>query len=75
MNTGPDGTGKARSNQRLQLWKVDTGAAGAGRHGRESLRRLASKEASQINGGLIAESKGHFDSTGYERRLKHRVEG
>jgi hypothetical protein len=23
MNTGPDGTGKARANQRLQLWKVD----------------------------------------------------
>ena len=26
------------------------------------------------NAGLIAESKGHFDSTEYERQLKHRTD-
>ena len=28
-----------------------------------------------INNGLIAESKGHFDSAEYERQLKHGVDG
>ena len=27
------------------------------------------------NGGLVAESKGHFDSAEYERQLKHGVDG
>ncbi len=41
---------KTRSNQRLELWKID-------------------------NAGLIAESKGHFDSAAYERQLKQGVDG
>jgi len=48
---------------------------GAGRHGRESPRGLASREGEPINDGLIAESRGNFDTAEYERQLKHGVDG
>jgi hypothetical protein len=37
--------------------------------------RISGNERWQFdNAGLIAESKGHFDSTEYERQLKHRID-
>ena len=35
-NTGPGGTGNPVRISGYELWKIDNGAGGAGRHGRES---------------------------------------
>jgi hypothetical protein len=48
----------------------DPGPGGTGKR-----VRISGYEVWKIdNSGLIAESKGHFDSADYERQLKHGVE-
>jgi hypothetical protein len=37
----------------------------------EKPERIGEQGGESINHGLIAESKGHFDSAEYERQLKH----
>ncbi len=50
---------------------TNTGPGGTGKR-----VRISGYEIWKIdNGGLIAESKGHFDSAEYERQLKHGVDG
>lgn len=49
--------------------------AGAGRHGRERPERVGDQGGESINGGLIAESKGHFGAAEYKCQLKHEVDG
>ena len=52
------------------LTGTDTGLGGTGKR-----VRISGYERWQFdNAGLIAESKGHFDSAEYERQLKHRVD-
>ena len=53
------------------LTGTNTGPGGAGKR-----VRLSGYELWKIdNDGLIAESKGHFDSAEYERQLKHGIDG
>ncbi len=53
------------------LTGTNTGPGGTGKR-----VRISGYEIWKIdNGGLIAESKGHFDSAEYERQLKHGVDG
>jgi predicted ester cyclase len=53
------------------LTGTNTGPGGTGKRVRISGYELWKIE----NDGLIAESKGHFDSAEYERQLKHGVDG
>jgi predicted ester cyclase len=50
---------------------TNTGPGGTGKRVRISGHELWKID----NDGLIAESKGHFDSAAYERQLKHGVDG
>ena len=52
------------------LTGTNTGPGGTGKRVRISGCELWKTE----NDGLIAESKGHFDSAEYERQLKHGVD-
>jgi len=53
------------------LTGTNTGPSGTGKR-----VRISGYELWKIgNDGLIAESKGHFDSAEYERQLKHGVDG
>ena len=53
------------------LTGINTGPGGTGKR-----VRISGYELWKIdNDGLIAESKGHFDSAEYERQLKHGVDG
>jgi hypothetical protein len=50
---------------------INTGSGGT-----EKRVRISGYDLWKIdNDGLIAESKGHFDSAEYERQLKHGVDG
>jgi SnoaL-like polyketide cyclase. len=53
------------------LTGTNTGPGGTGKRVRISGYKLWQFD----NAGLIAESKGHFDSREYERQLKHGVDG
>jgi hypothetical protein len=53
------------------LTGINTGSGGT-----EKRVRISGYDLWKIdNDGLIAESKGHFDSAEYERQLKHGVDG
>jgi hypothetical protein len=76
-NTGPGGTGKRVRISGYELWKIDNEAGGSratstgGPGSRPGRSAVGEQGGESINGGLIAESKGHFDSADYERQLKH----
>jgi uncharacterized protein (TIGR02246 family) len=74
-NTGPGGTGKRVRISGYELWKIDNGAGGSRATWTGKPERVGEQGCESINGGLIAESKGHFDSAEYERQLKHGVDG
>jgi predicted ester cyclase len=62
----PDGT-----KFHWTLTGTNTGPGGTGKR-----VRISGYELWKIdNDGLIAESKGHFDSAEYERQLKHGIDG
>ena len=64
-----------------ELWEIDNGAGGSrttwtgGPGSRPGWSADGEQGGESINDGLIAESKGHFDSAEYERQLKHGVDG
>ena len=58
-----------------ELWKIDNGAGGSRTTWTGKPERVGEQGGESINDGLIAESKGHFDSAEYERQLKHGVDG
>ena len=68
-NTGPGGTGKRVRISGYELWKIDNGAGGSRATWTGKPERVGEQGGESINGGLIAESKGHFDSAEYERQL------
>jgi predicted ester cyclase len=70
-NTGPGGTGKRVRISGYELWKIDNGAGGSRATWTGKPERVGEPGGESINGGLIAESKGHFDSAEYERQLKY----
>ena len=74
-NTGPGGTGKRVRINGYELWKFDNGAGGSRATWTGKPERVGEPGGESINAGLIAESKGHFDSAEYERQLKHGVDG
>jgi uncharacterized protein (TIGR02246 family) len=74
-NTGPGGTGKRVRISGYELWKVDNGAGGSRATWTGKPERVDEQGRESINDGLIAESKGRFDSAEYERQLKHGVGG
>ena len=74
-NTGPGGTGKRVRISGCELWKIDNGAGGSRATWTGKPERVGEQGGESINNGLIAESKGHFDSAEYERQLKHGVDG
>ena len=74
-NTGPGGTGKRVRISGYELWKIDNGAGGSRATWTGKPERVGEQGGESINDGLIAESKGHFDSAAYERQLKHAVDG
>jgi hypothetical protein len=59
--------------------KIDNGTGGSretstGGPGSRPGRSAVGEEGGEsINGGLISDSKGHFDSAEYDRQLKHGV--
>ncbi len=67
-NTGPGGTGKRVRISAYELWKIDNGAGGSraawtgGTGSRPGRSAVDEQGGESINDGLIAESKGHFDS-------------
>jgi hypothetical protein len=74
-NTGPGATGKRVRISGYELWKIDNGAGGSRATWTGKPERVDEPGGVSINDGLIAESKGHFDSTEYERQLKRGVDG
>ena len=72
-NTGPGGTGSRVRISGYELWKIDNGAGGSRATWTGKPERLDEQGGESINNGLIAESKGRFDSGEYERQLKHGV--
>ena len=72
-NTGPGATGKRVRISGYELWKIDNGAGGSRATWTGKPERVGEQGGESINDGLIAESKGHFDSAEYERQLKHGV--
>jgi SnoaL-like polyketide cyclase len=72
-NTGPGGTGKRVCISGYELWKIDNGAGGSRATWTGKPERVDEEGGESINNGLIAESKGHFDSAEYERQLQHGV--
>ena len=74
-NTGPCGTGKPVRISSYELWKIDNGTGGSGATWTGKPERVGEQGGESINDGLIAESKGYFDSAEYERQLKHGVDG
>jgi uncharacterized protein (TIGR02246 family) len=74
-NTGPGGTGKRVRISGYELWQLDNGAGGSRATWMGKPERVDEQGGDSINGGLIAESKGHFDSAEYQRQLKHGVDG
>ena len=74
-NTGPGGTGKRVRISGYELWQLDNGAGGSRATWTGKPERVDEQGGESINGGLIAESKGRFDSAEYERQLKHGVDG
>ena len=74
-NTGPGGTGKRVRISGYELWKTDNEAGGSRATWTGKPERVDEQGGESINDGLIAESKGHFDSAEYERQLKHGVDG
>jgi predicted ester cyclase len=68
-NTGPGGTGKRVRISGYELWKIDNGAGGSRVTWTGKPERVGEQGGESINDGLIAESKGHFDSAEYERQL------
>ncbi len=73
-NTGPGGSGKRVRISGYEVWKIDNGAGGSRATWTGNLERVDEQGGKSINDGLIAESKGHFDSAEYERQLKHGVD-
>jgi predicted ester cyclase len=73
-NTGPGGTGKRVRISGYELWKIDNGAGGSQATWTGKPERVDEPGGESIKDGLIAESKGHFDSTEYERQLKHGID-
>jgi len=65
-NTGPGGTGKRVRISGYELWKIDNGAGGSRATWTGKPERVDEQGGESINDGLIAESKGHFDSAEYE---------
>ena len=74
-NTGPGDTGNRVRISGYELWKIDNGAGGSRATWTGKPERVDEPGGESINDGLIAESKGHFDSAEYERQLKHGVDG
>ena len=74
-NTGPGGTGKRVRISGYELWKIDNGAGGSRATWTGKPERVGEQGGESINDGLIAESKGNFDSAEYERQLMHGVDG
>ena len=72
-NTGPGGTGNRVLISGYEVWKIDNGAGGSRATWTGKPERLDEQGGESINNGLIAESKGRFDSGEYERQLKHGV--
>ena len=72
-NTGPGNTGKHVRISGYELWKIDNEAGGSRATWTGKPERVDEKGGESINDGLIAESKGHFDSAEYERQLKDGV--
>ena len=73
-NTVPGGTGKRVRISGCELWKIDNGAGGSRATWTGKPERVDEQGGESINDGLIAESKGHFDSAEYERQLKEGVD-
>ena len=69
-NTGPGGTGKRVRISGYELWKIDNEAGGSRATWTGKPERVDEQGGESINDGLIAESKGHFDSAEYERQLR-----
>ena len=69
-NTGPAGTGNKVRISGYELWKIDNGAGGSRATWTGKPERVEEQGYESINDGLVAESKGHFDATDYERQLK-----
>jgi hypothetical protein len=65
-NTGPGSTGKRVGISGYKLWKIDNGAVGSRATWTGKPERLDEQGGESINDGLIAESKGPFDSAEYE---------
>src|ERR1700726_4486127 len=61
----------------VKLWRrsrrIDNGAGGSRATWTGKPERVDERGRESINDGLIAESKGHFDSAEYERQLKDGV--
>ncbi len=74
-NTGPGGMGKRVRISGYELWKIDNGAGGSRATWTGKPERVDEQGGESINDGLIAESKGYFDSAEYERQLKHGMGG
>jgi len=74
-NIGPGGTGKRVRISGYELWKIDNGADGSRATWTGKPERVDEQGGESINDGLIAESKGRFDSAEYERQLKQGVDG
>ena len=72
-NTGPGGTGNRVLISGYEVWKIDNGAGGSRATWTGKPERVDEQGGESINNGLIAESKGRFDSGEYERQLKHGV--
>src|SRR5438552_13482025 len=73
-NTGPGGSGKRVRISGYELWKIDNGAGGSRATWTGMPERVGEQGGESINDGLIAESKGHFDSAEYERQLQQGVD-
>src|SRR5437899_1723556 len=73
-NTGPGGTGKRVRISGYELWKIDNGASGSRATWTAKPERVGEQGGESINDGLIAKSKGHFDSADYDHQLKHGVD-
>jgi len=69
-NTGPGGTGNRVRISGYELSKIDNGAGGSRATWTGKPERVEEQGYESINDGLVAESKGHFDATDYERQLK-----
>ena len=73
-NTGPAGTGNKVRISGYELWKIDNGAGGSRATWTGKPERVSEQGGESINGGSIAESKGHFDSAEYERQLEEALD-